>query len=183
MLKNRYEGLFIPGLGTRRYADCGRAMMDFLPRLIPGTLSTRMDATLAAMQSESNNGYNYLWRVLELYVPGFDPVVPVHPPQWADSNDVFHFAQAYLLYFRLQGKMLYYYTDCTRSGIILRDPALQLRRHSDTSTVPGELVPQRIRYGVSPPTSSGPRSRREHSPKCTVVHEGHCKSTPPPTRC
>jgi len=41
MLKNCYEGLFIPGLGTRRYADCGRAMMDILPRLIPGTLSSR----------------------------------------------------------------------------------------------------------------------------------------------
>ena len=78
------------------------AMMDFLPRLIPGTLSTRMDTMLAAMRSESNNGYDYLWRVLELYVPGFDPIVPIHPPQWADSNDVFHFAQAYLLFFRLQ---------------------------------------------------------------------------------
>jgi hypothetical protein len=120
VLKNRYEGLFIPGLGTRQYAECGRAMMDFLPRLIPGTLSMRMDATLAAVQSESNNGYDYLWRVLELYVPGFDPIVPIHPPQWADSNDVFHFAQAYLLFFRLQGKMIYHYTDRTRSGIFLR---------------------------------------------------------------
>ncbi len=61
MLKNHYEGLFIPGLGTRQYVDCGRAMMDFLPRLIPGTLSSCMDVTLAAVRSESNNGYDYLW--------------------------------------------------------------------------------------------------------------------------
>jgi hypothetical protein len=54
-------------------------MIDFLPRLIPGTLSMHMDAMLAAVQSESNNGYDYLWRVLELYVPGFDPIVPIHP--------------------------------------------------------------------------------------------------------
>ena len=133
VLKNRYEGLFIPGLGTRRYADCGRAMMDFLPRLIPGTLSSRMDATLAAVRSESNNGYDYLWRVLELYVPGFDPVVPIHPPQWADSNDMFHFAQAYLLFFRLQGKMLYHYTDRTRSGIFLR--AILHSDYADTVTL------------------------------------------------
>ena len=53
-------------------------------------------------------------------MPGFDPIVPIHPPQWANSNNVFHFAQAYLLFFRLQGKMLYHYTDCTRSGIFLR---------------------------------------------------------------
>ena len=38
VLKNRYEGLFIPGLGTQQFADCSRAMMDLLPRLIPGTL-------------------------------------------------------------------------------------------------------------------------------------------------
>jgi hypothetical protein len=79
VLKYRYEGLFIPGLGTRRCAECGRAMMDFLPRLIPGTLSMRVDVTLAAVRSESNNGYDYLWRVLELYVPGFDPIIPIHP--------------------------------------------------------------------------------------------------------
>ena len=133
VLKYRYEGLFIPGLGTRRYVECGRAMMDFLPRLIPGTLSTRVDATLAAVRSESNNGYDYLWRILELYVPGFDPIIPIHPPQWADSNDVFHFAQAYLLFFRLQGKMLYHYTDCTRSGIFLR--AIMHSDYADTVTL------------------------------------------------
>ena len=76
-------------------------MMDFLPHLIPGTLSTRMNATLATMRSDSNNGYDYLLPVLELYVPGFDPVVPIHPPQWANSNNVFHIAQAYLLFFRV----------------------------------------------------------------------------------
>jgi hypothetical protein len=31
-LKHGYEGLFIPGLGTCRYATCGRALMDFLFR-------------------------------------------------------------------------------------------------------------------------------------------------------
>ena len=108
-------------------------MMDFLPRLIPGTLSTRMDVTLAAVRSEPNNNYYYLWCVLELYVPGFDPVVPIHPLQWADSNDVFHFAQAYLLFFRLQGKMLYHYTDRTRSGIFLR--AILHSDYSDTVTL------------------------------------------------
>jgi hypothetical protein len=35
-------------------------MMDFLPCLIPGTLSMRMDATLASVQREPNNSYNYL---------------------------------------------------------------------------------------------------------------------------
>jgi hypothetical protein len=107
--------------------------MDFLPHLIPGTLSSRLDATLAAVRSESNNGYDYLWRIMELYVPGFDPVVAIHPPTWADSNDVFHFAQSYLLFFRLQRKMQYHYTDRTRSGIFLR--AIQHSKYADTVTL------------------------------------------------
>jgi hypothetical protein len=101
VLKNRYEGLFIPGLGTCRYAVCGRALMDLLPRLLPGSLSSRINATLAAVGCETNNGYDYLWRVLELTVPGFDPVVAIQTPQWTDSDDIFHFAQAYLLFFWL----------------------------------------------------------------------------------
>ncbi len=50
VLKNCYKGLFIPGLGTRRYTTCGQALMDFLPRLIPGTLSSCINATLAAVR-------------------------------------------------------------------------------------------------------------------------------------
>ena len=132
-LTNRYEGLFIPGLGTRKYSECGRALMDFLPRLIPGSLSSRLDATLAAVRCESNNGYDYLWRVLELYVPGFDPIVAINPPTWAATNDIFHFAQSYLLFFRLQGKQQYHYTDRTRSGIFLR--AIQYSEFADTVTL------------------------------------------------
>jgi hypothetical protein len=132
VLKNCYEGLFTPGLGTRRYAACGKALMDFLPRLIPGNLSSRINATLAATWCKTNNGYDYLWRVLELTVPGFDPVVAIHTPQWTDSDDIFHFAQMYLLYFWLQGKMHYHYTDQTRSGIFLR--AIQHLDNADTVT-------------------------------------------------
>ncbi len=44
------------------------------------------------------NGYDYLYRVLELYVPGFDPVLAIKTPRWEDSDDIFHFTQAYLLY-------------------------------------------------------------------------------------
>jgi hypothetical protein len=132
VLKNRYESLFIPGLGTRRYAACAKALMDFLPHLIPRNLSSRINATLAATWCETNNGYDYLWRVLELTVPGFDPVVAIHMPQWTDSNNIFHFAQTYLLYFRLQGKMHYQYTDWTRSGIFLR--AIQHSDYADTVT-------------------------------------------------
>jgi hypothetical protein len=106
--------------------------MDFLPRLIPGTLSLHINATLAAVRNKSNNGYDYLWRVLELTVPWFDPVIPIQTPQWLDCNDIFQFSQAYLLYFCLHSKMHYHFTDCTRSGIFLC--AIQHSDYADTVT-------------------------------------------------
>jgi hypothetical protein len=132
MLKNRYKGLCIPGLGTQCYADSSRALMDFLLHLIPGSLSSWINATLAAVCCKTNNGYDYLWRVLKLMVPGFDPVVAILTPQWAEYDDIFQFSQAYLLYFHLQGKMHYHYMDRTKSGIFLR--AIQHLDYADTVT-------------------------------------------------
>ena len=132
ILKNCLEGLCIPGLGTQQYADSSRALMDFLPCLIPGTLSLCVNATLATVCNKSNNGYDYLWRVLEFSIPGFDPVIPIQTPQWSDCNNIFQFSQAYLLYFCLQAKMHYHFTDCTRSGIFLR--AIQHSNYVDTVT-------------------------------------------------
>jgi hypothetical protein len=55
------------------------------------------------VHAESGNGYDLLWRILELTIPGFDPSVPNVIPIWRDE-DIFTFAQAILLYFRLQAK-------------------------------------------------------------------------------
>jgi hypothetical protein len=81
--------LCIPGLGTQRFADSSWTLMDFLPCLIPGTLSLHVNATLTVVRNESNNGYNYLSRVLELTVPGFNPVIPIQTLQWLDCDDIF----------------------------------------------------------------------------------------------
>ena len=97
-----------------------KGFMELLPWIVPVTLSPQVSAVLASVRYESNNGYNYLWRVLELTVPGFDPTVPITIPSWADADDIFHFAQEYLLYFRLQAKLNFHYDDRTRSGIFLR---------------------------------------------------------------
>jgi hypothetical protein len=76
-----------------------KALMELLPRLIPGSLSPEINAVLTSVRYESNNGYNYLWRVLKLIVPGFDPVVPIQIPSWLNADDIFGFTQAYLLHF------------------------------------------------------------------------------------
>ncbi len=99
ILTHGFEGLCPPGLGLIRYAATSKALMDLVPRLILGSLSPQLNATLALVRFESNNGYDYLWRVLKLTVPGFDPTVPIRVPNWSDVEDIFHFAQAFLLFF------------------------------------------------------------------------------------
>jgi hypothetical protein len=132
MLTNRFEGLCVPALGVRRYQLMSRALMELLPRLIPGTLSPQINAALSSVRYKSNNGYDYLWRVLELTVPGFDPVVPIQILNWSNASDVFSFAQSYLLYSRLQSKQNFRYDDRTCSSIFL--PAIQFSDFANTVT-------------------------------------------------
>ena len=132
LLRFGFEGLCVPGHGVQKYARMGKALMDLLPRLLPGTLSPQINAALYSVRYESANGYDYLWRVLELTVPGFDPIVPIQLPVWTDYADIFRFAQGYLLYFRLQSKLNFHYDDRTKSGIFLR--AIQHTDYADTVT-------------------------------------------------
>ena len=69
---------------------------------------------------------------MELTVPGFDPVVPIQIPTWSNADDVFSFAQTYLLYFRLQSKQHFHYNDRTPSSIFLC--AVQFSDFADTVT-------------------------------------------------
>ncbi len=132
VLAHRIEGLCPLGLGLVKYAVMCKALMELLPWLIPGSLSPQVNATLASVRYESNNGYNYLWRVLELTVPGFDPTVPIHALIWSDVEDIFHFAQAYLLFFHLQAKVKFHYDNRTRSGMFLH--AVQFSEYADAVT-------------------------------------------------
>ncbi len=63
-------------------------------------------------------------------VPGFDHVVTIKTPLWADLDDIFHFSQAYLLYFCLQAKMYYHFTDRVQSSTFLH--AIQHLDYADT---------------------------------------------------
>ena len=63
-----FEGLCPPGLGTLRYAEVGSALMDIFPRLLP-TTESEVTSSIATVSYESNNGYDLLWRILELILP------------------------------------------------------------------------------------------------------------------
>jgi hypothetical protein len=104
MLSNGFKGLCVPTLGIYCYQLMSKALLELIPCLIPGGLSPEINAVLASVHYESNNGYNYLWRVLELTVPGFGPVVPIQIPSCSNADNIFGFAQVYLLHFQLQSK-------------------------------------------------------------------------------
>ena len=93
-----FEGLCPPGLGTIRYAAIASAWMDVLPRILPKENSDVESVTLS-VGYESNNGFDLLWRVLELAVPGFKSTNPVQVPSWNRDSDILSFCQEHLLYF------------------------------------------------------------------------------------
>jgi hypothetical protein len=132
LLAHKFEGLCPPGLGLVKYAAMCKALMELLPWLIPSSLSPQVNATLTLVRYKSNNGYNYLWQVLELTVPGFDPTVPIHAPIWLGVKDIFQFAQAFLLFFRLQAKVKFHYDNRTQSGMFPQ--AVQFSEYADTVT-------------------------------------------------
>jgi hypothetical protein len=132
VLAHGFEGLCPPGLGLVRYATMSKALMELIPRLLLSNLSPQLNATLSSVRFESNNGYDFMWRVLELTVPGFDPTVPIRVPVWTNMDDIFQFAQAFLLFFWLQAKVKFYYDDRTCSGMFLR--GVQSTEFADTVT-------------------------------------------------
>ena len=66
------------------------------------------------VRMESGNGFDLLWRIMALSVPGFDPTIQVKLPVWVDK-DIFDFALSFLLYFRLQRKRGVVQDDRTQS--------------------------------------------------------------------
>jgi hypothetical protein len=67
---------------------------------------------------DSGNGYDLLWHLLALSVPGFNPSIPVKLLIWNDDN-IFNFALLFILYFRLQAKKGVVQDDCICSTTFL----------------------------------------------------------------
>jgi hypothetical protein len=118
-LGNNFEGLFVPGLGTQRYQECASALFELLPRLLP-TSNAEIQSKLASIRVESKNGYDLLWRVLELTVPVFDPTVPLQQPTYDDDTDILGLGWHFELYFRLQAKKQVYINTRDRTSMFLK---------------------------------------------------------------
>jgi hypothetical protein len=108
-LKLGFEGLCPPGLGVDRYASIAAALMEVIPRLLPSHI-TWLTPVIATVRGDSNNGFDLMWRLMALAVPGFDLAQHVSAPVWEDYQDIYDFCHAHVLYFCLQAK----------KGIVLR---------------------------------------------------------------
>ncbi len=118
-LEFNFKGLYIPGHGVDRYAECALALMEILPLLLP-TLYSEVLAKVSSIWVESKNGYDLLWRMLELTVAGFDPTLPLEQPRWTGDMDILEFSRRYELYFCLQAKRKVYFSSRHCTGIFLR---------------------------------------------------------------
>ncbi len=132
VLPAQFEGLCPPGLGLIQYTAMCKAFMKLLPWLSSGSLSPQISGVLASVCSKSNNGYDYLWWVLAITMPGFGPTVPIEVPAWSHADNIFYFAKSFLLYFCLQAKLNFHYDNCTWSGAFLH--AIQFSEFADTVT-------------------------------------------------
>ena len=119
-----FEGLCLPGLGLQRYAEIAGVLMEVLPCLHP-TSDSQVTSMVTVVQAELNNGFDLLWRILELAVPGFDPSLQISAPVWF-SDDIFDSCLSYVLYFHLQAKKGLVHDERTKSITVLqavREPA------------------------------------------------------------
>ena len=126
-----YEGLCPPGLGTTRYSAIASAWMDVLPRLLP-LKESEVESAIFSVGVDSNNGFDLMWRILELAVPGFKSMNPVQVPAWNSQTDVLSFCRAHLLYFRLQAKHNMFFSARTQTNMFLRN--IQPSEYADVVT-------------------------------------------------
>jgi hypothetical protein len=101
-LRTGFEALCPPGLGIQQYATITRVLMEILPKILPHSY-TQINLIVNIVCMDSRNGYEIMWCVLKLLVPGFDPAIPVKLLCWGNNN-IFTFALSFTLYFCLQAK-------------------------------------------------------------------------------
>jgi hypothetical protein len=115
-----FEGLCPPGLGTVCYSAIASAWMDVLPCLLP-VKESEVESTVFTVSVESNNGFDLLWRILELTVPGFKFMNPVQVPTWTPNSDIVLLCCEHLLYFRLQSKHNMFFGSRMQTNIFLQN--------------------------------------------------------------
>jgi hypothetical protein len=137
-LHMRFKGVCPPGLGLPWYAEITRVMLEVILCFLP-TYDSQVTLLVVLVCAESNNGYDFLWWVMELVVPGFNLTLQISAPVCMGEG-IFDFCLSYVLYCCLQVKKGRLHDDCTKSVAFLQavyDPAYidvitMLQAHIDT---------------------------------------------------
>jgi hypothetical protein len=143
-------------------------MIEVIPCLLP-TFDSQVASLATVVRAESINGYDLLWQVMELLVPGFDPTMQISAPVWM-GGDIFDFCLSYVLKFCLQVKKGLLHDNCTKSITFLQavhDPAYidvitTLQAHINTF--------QSEDFGYFPPTlyMKGPAAQMNKNTRARV---------------
>jgi hypothetical protein len=80
----------------------------------------RVQAKLSAVLNTSCNVYDLMWCILELFIPGFDPTIPIAQPQWLRDDNILDISQKHHLYFQLQVKKNMFFSSHDQTNIFLR---------------------------------------------------------------
>ena len=173
-IKMGFEALCLPGLGLPCYAQIAHALMEILPCLLPRGDMQVTSLVKNVTQMASNNGYDLLWRVLYLMVPGCNPAKLVHIPLWQDK-DIFVFALLFSLYYCLEAKKGIFHNDRMRSTTLLNanpGPELHGCRHYPYDPHPQLLCQGRQRIPPNYPVHDGACISAPHQCPETCLHSG-----------
>ena len=94
-------------------------MLELLPHLIAFMMSPIYNTTLSTVRSKSANGYDLLWRLLRIFIPGFNKSKPIVILFWTKDTDIFNFARLTTIYFRLQQLHKAIFSDYDKSTMLL----------------------------------------------------------------
>jgi hypothetical protein len=111
--------------------------MDVLPHLLP-IKESEVESAIFLVGVDSNNGFNLMWRILVLAVPGFKSMNLVQVPTWTSQTDILSFCRAHLLYFRLQAKHNMFFSARTQTNMFLQN--IQPSEYADVVTTLQSLV-------------------------------------------
>ena len=174
-LAQGHRGLCPPGLGTIHYRDMAAALFttlqaDFLPT------EDRTSNIFSMLENSTRDGYVLLWHMFTLVVPVFEPSHRVDVPDWFEENQcVFQFAQAFLLYFRMQHKRKELVTLRDKSILFLRGIAADhamvtslltmvlSSHHVPAGSLPHDLLIPQLATTISNSLDAAGRNR--HTPR------------------
>jgi hypothetical protein len=97
-----FKGLCPPGLRLPQFCRNCQGYDGGYPMFDP-TYDSQVMSLVTVVCAESNKGYNLLWRVMELLVPGFGLMLQISAPMLMGEG-IFDFCLSYVLYFCLQVK-------------------------------------------------------------------------------